>query len=54
MGVEKSWDKFLKSGSVSDYLNFVNSRKENEISEGNIDAFYNGCIGYKGNERRGE
>ena len=51
---EKSWENFLKSGSVSDYLTFVNSRKENETGEGIRDAFYNRGFGDKGNERGGE
>ncbi len=54
MEIEKSWEKFLKSGSVNDYLTFVNSRKEHEISEGSRDAFYNRGFGDKGNERWGE
>ena len=32
MDTEKSWLKFMKSGSVADYLEFVNTAKENEIS----------------------
>ncbi len=51
METEKSWEKFLQSGSINDYLTFVNSRKENEIIEGIRDAFYNRGIGDKGNER---
>lgn len=54
MKTEKSWEKFLFSGKVDDYLNFVNSRREKEISEGNGNAFYNGSFSDKGNEGRGE
>ena len=51
MEIEKSWEKFMRSGSVNHYLSFVNSRKEHEISEGNRDALYNRGFGNKGNER---
>lgn len=51
---EKSWENFLKSCSVSDYLTFVNSRKENGTGEGIRDAFYNRGFGDKGNEHGGE
>ena len=48
------WNSFLKSGSINDYLTFVSTRKENEISEGNRSPLYNGGFGNKGNERGGE
>ena len=51
---EKSWENFLKSGSVSDYLTFVNSRKENGTGEGIREAFYNRGFDDKGNEHGGE
>lgn len=51
---EKAWKKFLFSGKVEDYLNFVNSHREKELSEGIGNAFYDRSIGYKGNEDRRE
>ncbi|MBP3599937.1 MAG: hypothetical protein J6J30_02535 [Clostridia bacterium] len=54
MTPEKEWLRFLKSGRVADYLNYVNSCKENMISGGTTDTVHNRGLGNKGNERRGE
>lgn len=51
---ENLWNDFLKSGSVSDYLTFVNLRKENEVSGRESVPLYNRGFGDKGNERGGE
>jgi len=32
MDIDKSWLKFIISGKASDYLNYVNTVKGNEIS----------------------
>ena len=50
MEIDKSWIKFLKSGSAADYLEFVNIRKENEISGRSSDTFFNRGPCNKGNE----
>lgn len=54
MDTQKSWNRFIKSGKVGDYLAFVNSCKEKEISEGCSNEIYNTSLGYKGNANRGE
>ncbi|MBR7133901.1 MAG: hypothetical protein IKD04_10270 [Clostridia bacterium] len=54
MDTDKSWIRFIKSGKVADYLNYVNSCKENEISDGITNTVYNRGLGNKGNERGGE
>ncbi len=54
METENAWLTFMKSGKVSDYLNFVDSFKENKISERNGNSFYNRGLSDKGNERGGE
>lgn len=52
MDLEKSWEKFYKSGKVEDYLAFVNTRKENELINGTTNPFYNRGLGYQGDEHR--
>jgi len=54
MEPQKNWLKFVISGRVDDYLNFVNSCRKHNISEDNTDAFYNRSLSDKGNEGRGE
>jgi hypothetical protein len=51
---EKQWMNFLKSGSVADYLSYVNSCKENNISDGFTDTLHHRGTCNKGNECRGE
>lgn len=51
MQSDKPWEDFLSSGSVADYLEFVNSRRERENSEGNGNTLHNGGFGNTGNER---
>lgn len=51
---EKEWMRFLKSGKVADYLSYVNSCKENRISDGTTDTVHDRGLGNKGNERGGE
>lgn len=51
---ENLWNNFLKSGSISDYLTFLSTRKEKELSGRESVPFYNGGSGDKGNERGGE
>ena len=51
---EKEWTRFLKSGKVDDYLNYVNSCKENMITDGVADTLHNRGFSNKGNDRRGE
>ncbi len=46
--IDKSWNDFLLTGSVSDYLKY----KENEKAEKN-DNFYQG-LSNKGTDNRGE
>ena len=48
------WNRFIKSGKVADYLEFVNSCKENELSGRYGDTVYDRGSCYKGNEGRGE
>lgn len=48
--LDKSWIKFMKSGSAFDYLEFVNVRKGNEISGQAINTVLNRGFGNKGNE----
>ena len=52
--MENEWLKFIKSGSVADYLKYVDSCKENKISDGVTNTFYNRGFSNKGNENRGE
>lgn len=54
MDTQKSWIKFMKSGKVGDYLSYVNSCKEKEISEGSYNSVHNGCFSDKGCGSRGE
>ncbi len=54
METENAWFRFMKSGKVDDYLNFVETHKENKISERNGDSFYNRGACNKGNECGGE
>ena len=54
METENAWIRFMKSGKVSDYLTFVDSCKENKISDGQSNSFYNRGTCNKGNECRGE
>lgn len=54
MKTENFWNDFLKSGRVDDYLNFVNSRKENGTGERDCESFYNRGTGYKRDEGGGE
>ncbi|MEE1239688.1 MAG: hypothetical protein UHO61_07180 [Acutalibacteraceae bacterium] len=51
---ENLWNNFLKSGSIDDYLTFVSTRKEYEVSGREGSPFYNGGFGDKGDERGGE
>ena len=51
---ENLWNNFLKSGSISDYLTFVSTRKENEAGGRESVPFYNRGFSDKGNERGGE
>ena len=51
--MDENWNKFIKSGKVEDYLSYVNSCKEQEIS-GNTNSFYNTRLGNKGTERGGK
>lgn len=54
METDKNWIKFIKSGKVADYLNFVNSCKENELSGGYGNTVYNRGACNKRNEGGGE
>jgi hypothetical protein len=54
MDTDKSWIKFMKSGSVADYLTYVNSCKEKNIFDGATNTIHNCGLGNKGNECRGE
>ena len=54
MTEDKNWLRFIKSGKVSDYLQFVNALKENDIRDGNRDSIYGRGFSDKGNEHRGE
>ena len=54
MESDKCWMRFIKSGKVADYLEFVNSCKENELSGRYGDTVYNRGSCYKGNEGGGE
>ena len=51
MDLDKSWIKFIKSGSVADYLEFVNTAKENEIGGNRGNTVLDRGTCYKGNER---
>lgn len=48
-----AWFNFTQSGSVADYLNYINS-KENMNFDGATDTVHNRRPDNKGNERRGE
>lgn len=53
MSAQKDWLKFIISGSVSDYLKYIDScRKENLNGDGN-NAFFDRCSGDTRNEYRG-
>ena len=52
--MDKEWQRFIESGSVKDYLNYVNSCKENGISDRITNTVHDRGIGNKGNECRGE
>ena len=54
MNPENSWLKFIKSGSAADYLEYVNSVKENEISGGSAVEVHNRGTYNKGNISGGE
>ena len=54
MDTDKSWLKFIKSGSPADYLEYVNSTKENEISGRNANTVHNRGTCNKGNQCGGE
>ena len=54
MDIDKNWNNFIKSGSVADYLTYVNSCKEKNIFDGATNTFHCGGLGNKGNECRGE
>lgn len=54
MESDKNWIRFIKSGKVDDYLKFVNSFKENELSGEFGDTLHNRGTCNKGNERGGE
>jgi len=54
MDTEKSWMKFLKSGKVVDYLQFVDSVKEKDLRDGSRDSVYGRRFSDKGKERGGE
>lgn len=54
MHTDKNWIKFIKSGKIADYLQFVNSAKENDLRDGVANTVYNGRLGNQGNERGGE
>ena len=54
MDREKSWLKFIISGKVSDYLNYAEACRKEEISEGSTNAFYNRSSDYKRDEGRGK
>lgn len=51
---ENLWNNFLKSGSISDYLTFVSTRKEKEFCGRESVPIYNRGFSDKGNERGGE
>jgi hypothetical protein len=38
---DKNWIKFIKSGKVADYLQFVNSVKEKDLRDGTANTVYN-------------
>lgn len=54
MNPENSWLKFIKSGSAADYLEYVNSVKENEISGRNAVTPHDRGTYNKGNQCGGE
>ena len=54
METDKNWIRFIKSGKIADYLNFVNSCKENELSGGYGNTVYNRGACNKRNEGWGE
>ena len=49
MEQQKSWLKFVISGKVNDYLEYVNSCRKQNISEDNTNAFYDRRPDNKGN-----
>ena len=54
MEAQASWEQFVKSGRINDYLAFVNFRREKEVSERGSDEIYDRSACNKGNECRGE
>ena len=54
MDREKNWLRFITSGKVEDYLNYVNSCRGSEIIGTGDNPIYDRGISYKGNERGGE
>ena len=54
MNEDKNWLKFIKSGSVADYLQYVNSVKEKTLGDENSNALYDTRFSNKRDERRGE
>lgn len=53
MESDKNWLKFIISGSVEDYLNYVNSCKNSNIAEGENYGHHHRRPCDKGNEYRG-
>lgn len=49
MELEKSWIKFIRSGSVADYLSYVNSCKEKEIIDSTTNTIHHAGSCNKGN-----
>ena len=54
MMTDENWTKFIQSGKVTDYLEYVNSSKENGNTGGNTNSVYRTGVSNKGNERGGE
>ncbi|MGI6279329.1 MAG: hypothetical protein ACOYJS_02055 [Acutalibacteraceae bacterium] len=51
MVTDEKWAKFTKSGKIEDYLEYVNSSKENGNTGGNTSTIYHSRVGNQGNER---
>ena len=41
MKSQENWFKFVISGSIEDYLNYINSSKKEEVAQGGGNTFYN-------------
>lgn len=52
MKSQENWLKFVISGRVEDYLDFVNSCRSEEIDHGGRNSLHNRCIGDKGDGYR--